>query len=83
MRGEQAPERTSALLRRIFPLIVLRGKVNRYTSIFEVHVKPGALLAEASETSLLVDDREVIWVRLNNHSSKHAVWTAELIDAPN
>ena len=41
----ESPERTRALLSRIFPRIILVGKTDRYTAIFEVHVKPGAILA--------------------------------------
>ena len=82
LSGKHAPERTSAILKRIFPAIVLRGKVNRYTSLFEVHVKPGAILAEASDTPVLVDKLEVMWVRLNNASSKNPVWSAEVIEPP-
>lgn len=50
LSDSNAPERTRALLNRIFPKIVLMGKTDRFTAVFEVHVKPGAILAEASET---------------------------------
>lgn len=77
-----APERTRALLNRIFPSLILRGKTDRYTAFFEVHVKPGAILAEASETPLMVDGREVMWVRLTTSGSKFPNWTVEQVEPP-
>lgn len=81
LSDQSAPERTRALLNRVFPSIVLKGKTDRYTAIFEVHVKPGAILAEASGTSELVDGAEVMWVRLQTSGSKYPVWTVEEIPA--
>jgi len=83
LSDRQAPERTRVLLNRIFPVLTLRGKTNRYTAIFEVHVKPGAILAQATDTPLLVDGHEVIWVRLTTSGSKYPTWAVEQIDAPN
>lgn len=77
-----APERTRALLNRIFPALILRGKTDRFTAVFEVHVKPGAILAEATATPELVDGCEVMWVRLITSGSKFPVWSVEAIDAP-
>lgn len=79
---DSAPERTRALLNRIFPSLILRGKTNRYTAIFEVHVKPGAILAEASETPVIVDGHEVMWVQLTTSSSKSPSWTVVEIARP-
>lgn len=77
LSDRNAPERTRALLKRIFPSIVLKGKVDRYTAIFRVEVKPGAILAEASSTTELIGENEVMWVRLQTSGSKHPVWTVE------
>jgi hypothetical protein len=77
-----APERTRSLLKRIFPAIVLRGKTDRYTAIFEVQFKAGAILAEASGTAELIHNHETLWVRLNTSSSKTPVWTVAEIPAP-
>lgn len=74
------PERTRAILKRVFPQILLRGKTDRYTAIFEVHVKPGAILAEASSTQELTGDCEVLMVRLNTSGSKHPVWTVDAVE---
>lgn len=82
LSDSNAPERTRSLLRRIFPAIVLRGKTDRYTAIFEVTVKPGAILAEASGTAELANSHEIIWVRLNTSGSKYPIWTVEEIPVP-
>lgn len=77
LSDKHAPERKCALLNRVFPSIVLKGKTDRYTAIFEVQVKSGAILAEASGTPELVNGNEVIWVRLQTSGSKHPVWTVK------
>lgn len=82
LADNNTPERTRALLRRIFPSIVLKGKTDCYTAYFEVHVIPGAILAEASETAEITKSGEVFWVRLQTSGSKFAVWTVEAIDDP-
>lgn len=82
LANDAAPEQTRALLNRIFPSIILRSKTNRFTSIFEVHIKPGAILAEASETPLIVDGNEVMWIRLTTSGSKLPSWTVEEIEPP-
>jgi hypothetical protein len=55
LSDDHTPERTRAVLNRVFPSIVLRAKPSRYEVVFEIHAMPGALLAEASDTALLVD----------------------------
>lgn len=82
LSDENAPGRTRALLNRVFPSILLKGKTDRFTAIFEVHVKPGAILAEASETTELIDGNEVMWLCLKTSGCKGAVWTVEEIEAP-
>lgn len=79
LSSDVAPERTRALLNRIFPKIVLMGKTDRYTAIFQVEVKAGAILAEASETVELSNSNEVMWVRLKTSSSKYPTWGVEEI----
>lgn len=82
LSDENAPERTRALLNRIFPKIVLLKKLDRYTAVFELAVKPGALLAEASNTAELADSQVKLFLRLNTSGSKNAVWTVdEITDA--
>lgn len=78
---ESAPERTRALLNRIFPTITLRHKPTRYTAVFEVHVRPGAILAEGTATPVLVEGNEVLWVELQTSGSKHPFWTVREVPA--
>ncbi len=82
LNDKVAPERTRALLNRIFPALILRGKTDRFTAIFEVHVKPGAILAEATTTPELVNGCEVLWVRLITSGSKYPSWSVEVMEAP-
>ena len=82
LSDQLAPERTRAVLKRIFPALILRGKTDRYTAIFEVHVKPGAIMAEATETAELVEGSEVLWVRLVTSGSKYPSWSVQAMDAP-
>ncbi len=77
---DHAPERTRALLNRIFPALILRHKTNRYTALFEVHVKPGAIFAEGTETPVLVDGNEVLWVELKTSGSKYPEWSVTEIE---
>lgn len=77
---QQSPERTRAILRRIFPSIVLKKKLDRYTAIFKVEVKPGAMLAEASGTEILIDGNVVLWVKLQTSGSKFPTWSIQEVD---
>ncbi|WP_374326912.1 recombinase family protein [Azonexus sp.] len=81
LSDQQAPERTRFLLNRIFPSIVLEGKIDRFTAIFRVEVKLGAILAEASGTDELASDNEILWVRLRTSGPKHPTWSVEEITA--
>jgi hypothetical protein len=60
----------------------LRGKADRFTAIFEITVKPGAILAEASGTAEFINSSETIWVRLKTSGSKNPVWSVVEIPAP-
>jgi DNA invertase Pin-like site-specific DNA recombinase len=82
LSDSNAPERTRSLLKRIFPAIVLRGKTDRYTAIFEITIKPGAILAEASGTAEFINSSETMWVRLNTSGSKNPVWSVVEIPVP-
>lgn len=79
-RGQ--PERTRAVLSRIFPVFVLHDKPDRSTSVFEVQMAPGAILAEATATPVLASGAEVRWLRLTNLSCKKSTWSVELMDPP-
>lgn len=82
LSDSETPGRTRALLNRVFPSIVLVGKTDRFTAIFKVEAKPGAILAEASGTAEMLGSNQVIWVRLQTSGPKFPVWTAEEIEAP-
>lgn len=82
LSDRHTPERTRALLNRIFPSITLKWKTDRYTAIFRVEVKPGTILAEASDTAELIDGNEVIWVQLQTSGSKYPTWFVEEIPPP-
>lgn len=50
------PEQLRAMLRRLFPSIVLEGKKGRYRSFFRIQFVGGAALALASKTECLIDE---------------------------
>lgn len=50
------PEQLRAILRRLFPSIVLEGKDGRYCSFFRLQFAAGAALAHASETACQIDE---------------------------
>ena len=50
------PEQLRAMLRRLFPSIVLEGRNDRYRSLFRVQFAAGAALALASNTECQIDE---------------------------
>ncbi len=50
------PEQLRAMLRRLFPSIVLEGKDGRYRSFFRVRFAAGAAVALVSETACQIDE---------------------------
>lgn len=80
LSDKTAPERTRAILKRVLPQILLREKTDRFTAIFEIHVKPGAILAEASSTQELAGESEVMMVRLTTSGPKRPTWTVEALE---
>lgn len=50
------PEQLRAVLRRLFPSIVLEGRNGRYRSLFRVQFAAGAALAQASNTECQIDE---------------------------
>lgn len=79
LSNDVAPEKTRALLQRIFPSIVLLGKADRFTAIFEVKIKPGAILAEASDTAEVNAEAVVKYVRLRTSGAKYPTWSVDEI----
>lgn len=81
LSNDVAPEKTRALLQRIFPSFVLLGKADRFTAIFEVKIKPGAILAEASDTAEVSAESVVKYLRLRTSGAKYPRWSVEEISA--
>lgn len=77
------PGKTRAVLNRVFPRLALLGKTDCWTALFEVHVKMGALLAEATQTADLGDGAgdTVMYLRLRTSGPKQATWAVEEVDA--
>jgi hypothetical protein len=82
LQDRDQPERTRAVLSRVFPVFVLHDKPDRSTSVFEVQMVPGAILAEATATPVLASGAVVRWLRLTNLSCKKSTWSVELIEPP-
>ncbi len=65
------PEKLRAVLARIFPKIVFEGKPppppgQRYSRVahFRIHFAPGAILAQASNTSIVLDNELVMRIKM-------------------
>ena len=55
--------------------MMLLYKPDRYTAIFEVHIVPGAAVACATDTPVLVNDQQVLFLCLITSGSKYPSWT--------
>jgi len=69
------PHRANALLKSVFPVFRLIYKPNRYTAVFEIHLVPGALVACATNTPLLIQDKQVLQLCLITSGSKFPNWS--------
>lgn len=69
--------RANAILKSVFPKITLLYKPDRYTGIFEVHICPGAVVASATGTPLLVNEHQVLYLSLVTSSSKYPSWSVK------
>ena len=67
--------KANAILKSVFPRITLLYKPDRYTAIFEVHVVPGAVVASATGTPVLVNDHQVLHLCLVTSGSRYPSWT--------
>ena len=67
--------KANAILKSVFPQITLLYKPDRYTAIFEVHVVPGAVVASATGTPVLVNDHQVLHLCLITSGSRYPSWT--------
>ena len=67
--------KANAILKSVFSQITLLYKPDRYTAIFEVHVVPGAVVATATGTPVLVNDHQVLHLCLITSGSRYPSWT--------
>ena len=78
------PEQLRAMLRRLFPSIVLEGKDGRYRSFFRLQFAAGAALALASDTACQIDEsmecRFMLRYVPDNRSSTGPYWEVTALD---
>ncbi len=82
---EIPPERVRAVLRRLFPELLLEGKLGRYTSTFRIRFAVGAALSLASETETVMDGEIVARFQLkytpdNRSGHNESRWAATLLE---
>lgn len=78
------PEQLRAMLRRLFPSIVLEGKDGRYRSFFRLQFAAGAALALASDTVCQIDESMECRFQLryvpDNRTSTGPYWEVTALD---
>ena len=72
--GSQPPEKVRAVLARLFPKLIFRGKTDRATAVFELSYSPGVAAALASDTSTLDDQPLVRLVQLSSSAKRPTEW---------
>ncbi len=72
--GSQPAEKVRAVLARLFPKLVFRGKSDRATAVFELSYSPGAAAALASDTTTLDDEPLVRLVQLRSGAKRPTEW---------
>lgn len=82
LTDRDSPARTRALLRRIFPRIVLLGKPTRFTAIFRCEFAPGVMLAEATGTIPQAEGSGCLYLQLNTSGARSPRWTVEELTLP-
>lgn len=70
----QPAEKVRAVLARLFPKLVFRGKSDRVTAVFELSYSPGAAAALASDTATLDDEPLVRLVQLRSGARRPTEW---------
>jgi hypothetical protein len=70
----QPAEKVRAVLARLFPKLIFRGKVDRATAVFELSYSPGAAAALASDTITLDDQPLVRLVQLSSSAKRPTEW---------
>ncbi len=74
-----APERIRAILTRLFPHFIALGKPSRYESHFEVTVRPGAALAELSNSEMIEDMGITARFRVISSPVRPTPWRIEVM----
>ena len=78
------PEQLRAMLRRLFPSIVLEGKHGRYRSFFRIRFAAGAALAMACDTACQIDEsleyRFMLRYIPDNRTGRGSRWAVEVLD---
>lgn len=78
------PEQLRAMLRRLFPAIVLEGREGRYRSIFRLQFAAGAALALASNTDCQINEslecRFMLRYVPDNRTSTGPYWEVTALD---
>jgi hypothetical protein len=74
-----AAERSRAALKHAFPSIVFLGKRDRFCSEFAIECAPGVLLAELSETSVIVEDVAALKFSVTGGSARPSKWIVRQI----
>lgn len=70
-------EEARAVLRRLFPSIILLGKDSRYVSLYEVTVVPGAVQAEVTNSELIEEAPTTLRFRVSTSARRPVVWKVE------
>lgn len=70
-------EEARAVLGRLFPSVVLLGKVSRFISLYEVKVIPGVLYAEATDTDVVDEKPVTLRFRVSTSARRPVVWNVE------
>jgi site-specific DNA recombinase len=67
-------ERKRAILSRLFPRITTHGKTDTRETLFEIDMVPGAILAELTQTGVLINDVVRYRVLLKCCRARQVVW---------
>ncbi len=76
-----APERTRAVLARVFPRIILLRKLRRFVVEYEIHCAPGTVPAELTGTLVLDTAVTVVRVRVSTGPRRPVEWAVEIVEA--
>ncbi|MFZ4539769.1 recombinase family protein [Propionivibrio sp.] len=72
-------EHKRAILSRLFPRIVMRGKMAANETLFEIDMVPAGILAELTQTGVLIDDVVRYQLVLKCSAKRPTVWQVEYL----